>query len=111
MLGWAAKKVNRNALASEAAIEASRTPPWLASGWGCRGRRLSRGRGNLYMRSGSFPCRPEPDRRVPVRAGQAVPGANPMSLLDDRELFGIGLPPVLHRLREDMRDLERTLVA
>jgi hypothetical protein len=24
-------------------IAASRTPPWLASGWGCRGRRLSRG--------------------------------------------------------------------
>jgi hypothetical protein len=24
------------------AIAASRTPPWLASGWGCRGRRLSR---------------------------------------------------------------------
>src|SRR6516164_4058824 len=25
---------------------ASRTPPWLASGWGCRGRRLSTGRGD-----------------------------------------------------------------
>ena len=24
-------------------IAASRTLPWLASGWGCRGRRLSRG--------------------------------------------------------------------
>ena len=24
-------------------IAISRTPPWLASGWGCRGRRLSRG--------------------------------------------------------------------
>jgi serine/threonine protein kinase len=23
-------------------IAASRTPPWLPSGWGCRGRRLSR---------------------------------------------------------------------
>jgi NAD-dependent deacetylase len=28
---------------SEVAIAASRTPLWLASGWGCRGRRLSRG--------------------------------------------------------------------
>jgi hypothetical protein len=27
----------------EGAIAASRTPPWLLSGWGCRGRRLSRG--------------------------------------------------------------------
>jgi hypothetical protein len=25
----------------EAATSASRTPPWLPSGWGCRGRRLS----------------------------------------------------------------------
>jgi hypothetical protein len=32
-------------------IAASRTPLWLASGWGCRGRRLSRGSGN--------PCRPQ----------------------------------------------------
>jgi hypothetical protein len=27
-------------------IAASRIPPWLPSGWGCRGRRLSRARGN-----------------------------------------------------------------
>src|SRR5438094_1989447 len=27
----------------EAVIAASRTPPWLLSGWGCLGRRLSRG--------------------------------------------------------------------
>jgi hypothetical protein len=31
-------------------IAASRTPPWLPSGWGCRGRRLSRGRRSLRKR-------------------------------------------------------------
>jgi hypothetical protein len=30
---------------------ASRTPPWLVSGWGCRGRRLSRVLRSLGMRS------------------------------------------------------------
>src|SRR5690242_2395541 len=30
-------------------IAAWRTPPWPASGWGCRGRRLSRAPGNLDM--------------------------------------------------------------
>ena len=31
------------AMSSEAATSASRTPPWLVSGWGFRGRRLSKG--------------------------------------------------------------------
>ena len=31
---------------------ASRTRPWFASGWGCRGRRLSRGRRSLGRRFG-----------------------------------------------------------
>src|ERR1700747_22553 len=41
--GRAARKVNRNASVSGAAIGVWRTPPWLPSVWGCRGRRLSRG--------------------------------------------------------------------
>ena len=32
------------------ATAASRTPPWRPSGWGCRGRRLSRAPGSLDMR-------------------------------------------------------------
>jgi hypothetical protein len=35
---------------------ASRTPPWLPSGWGCRGRRLSRG-GRLSQKDFSLPYR------------------------------------------------------
>src|SRR5713101_7967818 len=35
---------------------ASRTPPWLPSGWGCRGRRLSRGRKSLDRLCDSWRC-------------------------------------------------------
>src|ERR1035441_3148378 len=37
-------------------IAASRTPPWLVSGWGCRGRRLSRAGGNLCRWSWFWRC-------------------------------------------------------
>src|SRR5215467_2490215 len=36
-----------------------RTPPWLASGWGCRGRRLSTGPENLGTRPVINICRCE----------------------------------------------------
>ena len=38
-------------------IAASRSPPWLLSGWGCQGRRLSRGPGNPDTRFLLWPCR------------------------------------------------------
>jgi Phage integrase family len=42
------KRLTKPPLASSGQLTAaSRTLPWLASGWGCRGRRLSRGRKNL----------------------------------------------------------------
>src|SRR5215471_3105844 len=37
-----------------ATTEASCTPPWLPSGWGCRGRRLSRERRSPDTRRGSL---------------------------------------------------------
>src|SRR5882762_9205303 len=56
-------------------IAASRTPPWLASEWGCRGRRLSRPRRSPGRRHGSLLCHPEermraPDQVWPARGGQ-----------------------------------------
>jgi hypothetical protein len=36
----------RSSLLIEGTTATSRIPTWLASGWGCRGRRLSRSRGN-----------------------------------------------------------------
>src|ERR1017187_2513123 len=43
-LVWTGRKNQPNFIA------ASRTPPWLPSGWGCRGRRLSRGEEKLSKR-------------------------------------------------------------
>src|ERR1039457_5517547 len=42
--------LNRKKATPRSFIATSLTPPWLASGWGCRGRRPSRGRGNLCRR-------------------------------------------------------------
>ncbi len=53
------------------AIAALRTPPGLASGWGCRGRRLSRWRGNFGRRCGPCPCRLKGRRRVQVASAPA----------------------------------------
>ncbi len=38
------------------AIAASRTPLWLPSGWGCRGRRLSKASENPRKQHGPWPC-------------------------------------------------------
>src|ERR1700746_1414671 len=46
--GRAARKVNCKPSANETVIAALRTPPWLASGWGCRGRCLSRTERNSH---------------------------------------------------------------
>jgi len=68
--GWAPPRVHRSRLGKECFFcnegvshlktmgkltSASRTPPWLPSGWGCRGRRLSRGRRNPGRRCGFAP--------------------------------------------------------
>jgi hypothetical protein len=53
------------------AIAALRTPPGLASGWGCRGRRLSRWRGKFGRRCGPCPCRLRGRRRVQVASAPA----------------------------------------
>src|ERR1700730_14416609 len=46
----AAHTLDRQEEPSKSFIVVSRTPPWLASGRGCRGRRLSRVRRSLGMR-------------------------------------------------------------
>src|SRR5439155_17878118 len=50
-------------------IAASRTPPWLPLRWGCRSRRLSRGRGNPDTRYGLWRCRRTLHRHDPVADG------------------------------------------
>src|SRR5579862_9358038 len=52
------------------AIAGSRTRLWLASGWGCRGRRLSRGSGSPCKRSSLGRCRLPWHKRDPVEDGQ-----------------------------------------
>ena len=54
-------------------IAASRIPPWLPSGWGRLGRRLSRVRGNPDTRHGLWPGRAARRTRAPVPAGPARP--------------------------------------
>jgi len=48
------RKTARNETELFLAIASSRTPPWLPSGWGCRGRRLSRGRRSFGRRCGPW---------------------------------------------------------
>jgi hypothetical protein len=55
---------------SKLLIAASRTPPWLASGWGCRGRRLSRGRRNLGRPFWLGRRRSQERRPAPVRGAR-----------------------------------------
>jgi hypothetical protein len=43
----------------------SRTRPWPAAGWGCRGRRLSRERGSPYRRVANFTSVLPPSRDLP----------------------------------------------
>jgi len=54
---------------------ALRTQPWLASGWGCRGRRLSRASGNLCRRRGPLHGCPAKRRRgrVPAELTSEIP--------------------------------------
>src|SRR6516165_8490904 len=49
--------VNEPSEPRQRTIAASRTRPWLAAGWGCRGRRLSRGRRNPDRRLWLWRCR------------------------------------------------------
>src|SRR6267143_2275236 len=54
----AAQKVLEARVRAERIIAALRIPPWLASGWECRGRRLSTATGNHCRRHGPWRCRP-----------------------------------------------------
>jgi hypothetical protein len=51
-------------LAPSLLTSTSRTPPWLLSEWGCRGRRLSRGRRSPDKQSSLWLYRPAAHRRV-----------------------------------------------
>ena len=57
---------------SQVTTAISRTPLWLASGWECRGRRLSRERGSPGKRCGLCRCRPLTHRRDPVQGARAL---------------------------------------
>src|SRR5207245_149057 len=69
-------------------IAALRTPPWLPSGWGCRGRRLSKARETPDRRNA--PLRNFPAWRMPWRGrvGRETPKGNSARHRDDRETFG-----------------------
>src|ERR1700747_3292178 len=51
-------------------IAVSRTPLWLPSGWGCRGRRLSKARRNPDTRLWPWQCRPARRERGRGRDGR-----------------------------------------
>jgi hypothetical protein len=55
----------------------SRTLPWPASGWGCRGRRLSTARRNPGRPHGPLPYRPPGHGRGPARVAPAAPSDDP----------------------------------
>jgi hypothetical protein len=52
---------------------ASRTRPWLASGWGCRGRRPSRGRRNPGTQPSLWWCHQIPHTPCPVLSAPVRP--------------------------------------
>src|SRR5438094_3555862 len=49
---------------TKGAIAASRTPPWLASGWGCRGRHLSSRKKLLWTVRASLLRQPHPPHQL-----------------------------------------------
>src|SRR5437016_8783684 len=63
---------------------ASRTPPWLPSGWGCRGRRLSREQGSPDTLHGLWVYRLGERRREPGQDGRARRLASSLQRRDDR---------------------------
>src|SRR5439155_26154428 len=68
-------------------IAISHTPPWLASGWGCRGRRLSRGRRSLGMRPSLWLYRLPLRRRDRGEDALAQPTENSARYRDGPETF------------------------
>src|ERR1700674_255861 len=76
-------------MSSEAATLASRTGPWLASGWGCRGRRLSRGRGSLCRQSLLWRCHLPSHTRARVGAEPVRPTDNSLLRRDGQQTSGI----------------------
>src|SRR5438445_12049029 len=66
----------------------SRTPPWLASGWGCRGRRLSRGTRSLDTRSLLWHCRLPSRRHERVEDAPVLRSQSSRRCRDDRAASG-----------------------
>src|SRR5713101_4850519 len=67
---------------------ASRTPPWLPSGWGCRGRRLSTGRRNLGKPNELWLCRRTSRRLCRVEDGPERLTENSRRCHDGRVVSG-----------------------
>src|SRR5215471_19898692 len=72
-----------------ASIATSHTPLWLASGWGCRGRRLSRASGSPDTLLLLYWCRPAERKRVPVGDGPMRRYIRCERFRDDQEFSGI----------------------
>src|ERR1700746_3692933 len=70
-------------------IAASRTRLWLASGWECRGRRLSRERRKPDKTSELFACRHATYRHPPCREGGERRSHNSTTARDGRGFSGI----------------------
>ena len=62
--------LKRRVRSYEIFIATSRTPPWLPSGWGCRGRRLSRGRRNPGRQFSLWQCRRQGVGPAELKMGQ-----------------------------------------
>src|SRR6184192_3123967 len=94
MVGRNCGQVNRSTWHTKTAIAASRTPPWLPSGWGCRRRHLSRARGSPDRRSLLWLCRCSLRRLCQVEDARAHPAENSARYRDGPETFGTQSPPL-----------------
>src|SRR5882762_6979171 len=100
------KTPKRRVLAGSVLMAASRTPLWLASRLGCRGRRLSTERGNPGRPRGSWQCPQASRRHAPVGDAPAHRWVHSEQCRDGR-----GFSEILLQLRAPDERQDRLLLA
>ena len=92
-----------------ATTEASCTPPWLPSGWGCRGRRLSRERRSPDTRRDSLQCHRPARMNVPSQDGRAILKENSAQYRSGQASSEIRRLPRCGNIRESFAHFCKTL--